>query len=287
MKYYEVEFFIKGDKCLLQDARDIVAALAGEAGFETFEDTDNGLKGYVQTTLFDEASLKDSLADFPFDDMKVEYTTKEAEYKDWNEQWEQEGFEPIDVDGRCMIHDGRHLPELLPQGCISVEIDAKLAFGTGTHETTRMIVAKLLDTCLDGKELLDCGCGTGILGIVALKCGAARAVGYDIDEWSADNARHNAVINRVDDRYEPLLGDASILAEVNGEFDVVVANINRNILLNDMPTFVGKMKKGGTLVISGFYQSDTDALADKAKSLGLAHASTETDGEWAMMAFTL
>ncbi len=287
MKYYEVRFRIEGDESVMQDARDLLAALAGETGFETFEDTAEGLNGYVQTEMFDEGALKEAIADFPFEDTKVTYDVTEAEYRDWNEQWEQEGFEPIVVDQRCIIHDGRHLPTTCADGTIEVEIDAKLAFGTGTHETTRMIVRQLLDTDLSGKSLLDCGCGTGILGIVALRCGASKVVGYDIDEWSADNARHNAVINRVDDRYTSLLGDASVLQGVDELFDVVVANINRNILLNDMEAFVVKMKEEATLVLSGFYETDVKILTDKAISLGLKPFAQQSDGDWTMLVFTL
>lgn len=287
MKYYEVRFRIEGDGSVMQDARDLLAALAGETGFETFEDTAEGLNGYVQTEMFDEDALREAIADFPFEDTKVTYDVTEAEYRDWNEQWEQEGFEPIVVDQRCIIHDGRHLPTTRADGAIEVEIDAKLAFGTGTHETTRMIVRHLLDTDLSGKSLLDCGCGTGILGIVALRCGASKVVGYDIDEWSADNARHNAVINRVDDRYTSLLGDASVLQGVDELFDVVVANINRNILLNDMEAFVAKMKEEATLVLSGFYETDVKILTDKAISLGLKPFAQQSDGDWTMLVFTL
>ena len=172
MKYFEIEFKIEGAGECLQDARDILAAMAGEAGFETFEDTDNGLKGYVQTELFDEECLIESIADFPFDHVTITYDKREAEYHDWNEQWEMEGFEPIVVENKCVIHDGRHLPENMTDSMTVVEIDAKLAFGTGTHETTRMIVGELANTDLTGKTILDCGCGTGILGIVALKRGA-------------------------------------------------------------------------------------------------------------------
>lgn len=287
MKYYEVRFRIEGDESVMQDARDLLAALAGETGFETFEDTAEGLNGYVQTEMFDEGALKEAIADFPFEDTKVTYDVTEAEYRDWNEQWEQEGFEPIVVDQRCIIHDGRHLPTTCADGAIEVEIDAKLAFGTGTHETTRMIVRQLLDTDLSGKSLLDCGCGTGILGIVALRCGASKVVGYDIDEWSADNARHNAVINRVDDRYTSLLGDASVLQGVDELFDIVVANINRNILLNDMEAFVAKMKEEATLILSGFYETDVKILTDKVISLGLKPFVQQSDGDWTMLVFTL
>ena len=284
MKYYEVNFTIEAPAELMQDARDILSALAGEAGFETFEDTDEGVKGYVQQGLFDEALLKALIGDFPLPSCAVAYTLSEAEDKDWNEQWEQQGFEPIVVNDTLVIHDGRHLPsDIRPQ--TSIEIDAHLAFGTGTHETTRMMVGQLMSLDLTDKRVLDCGTGTGILGIAALKLGAREAVGYDIDEWSADNARHNAVINMVDGQFTSLLGDASILKEVSGQFDVVLANINRNILLNDMEAFVGKMAPHSTLLLSGFYEQDIPMLEEKAASLGLKKQTQQHDGDWACLMF--
>ena len=284
MKYYEVNFTIEAPAELMQDARDILSALAGEAGFETFEDTDEGVKGYVQQGLFDEALLKALIGDFPLPSCTVAYTVSEAEDKDWNEQWEQQGFEPIVVNDTLVIHDGRHLPsDIKPQ--TSIEIDAHLAFGTGTHETTRMMVGQLMGLDLTDKRVLDCGTGTGILGIAALKLGAREAVGYDIDEWSADNARHNAVINMVDGQFTSLLGDASILKEVSGQFDVVLANINRNILLNDMEAFVGKMAPHSTLLLSGFYEQDIPMLEEKAASLGLKKQTQQHDGDWACLMF--
>ena len=284
MKYYEVNFTIEAPAELMQDARDILSALAGEAGFETFEDTDEGVKGYVQQGLFDEALLKALIGDFPLPSCTVAYTVSEAEDKDWNEQWEQQGFEPIVVNDTLVIHDGRHLPsDIRPQ--TSIEIDAHLAFGTGTHETTRMMVGQLMSLDLTDKRVLDCGTGTGILGIAALKLGAREAVGYDIDEWSADNARHNAVINMVDGQFTSLLGDASIVKEASGQFDVVLANINRNILLNDMEAFVGKMAPHSTLLLSGFYEQDIPMLEEKAASLGLKKQTQQHDGDLACLMF--
>ena len=294
MKYYEVDFTMT--PCT-QDAQDILSALAGEAGFETFEETPTGLKGYVQQALFDEDALKLALEGFPFENVTLTYSIQEAEDKDWNEQWEQEGFEPIEVrckkeDGRCrtlVIHDGRHLPsdiDLQPSA-IMIEIDAHLAFGTGTHETTRMICGMLLDMQLDGLRVLDCGCGTGILGICALKLGAASAVGYDIDEWSADNTRHNAVINRVDDRLTALCGDVCVLSGFAAEFNLVMANINRNILLNDMEHFRSVMAPKAQLILSGFYKNDCALLESKAQTLGLSLKATRTDGDWACLLFSL
>ena len=329
MKYYEVDFTIS--PCS-QDAQDILSAMTGEAGFETFEETATGLKGYVQQALFDEDALHGAIDAFPFDGVDITYSIQEAEDKDWNEQWEQEGFEPIIVgDGRLIIHDGRHLPEQLctadtelatantelatadtepatadtehvtanTEQVTTIEIDAHLAFGTGTHETTRMICSMLLDMNLQEKKVLDCGCGTGILAICALKLGADSAVGYDIDEWSADNTRHNAVINQVDDRITTLCGDASVLdgfvsssptakasASVPG-FNLVMANINRNILLQDMDRFRNVMAPKANLILSGFYIKDCALLESKAQTLGLSLKATRTDGDWACLLFSL
>ena len=284
MKYYEVKFSIAAPQELMQDARDLTSALAGEAGFETFEETEEGVVGYVQQTLFDEEMLRTLLADFPLPGCALTFSVQEAEDKDWNEQWEQEGFEPIVIDGRLAIHDGRHTEGIdLESYATTIEIDAKLAFGTGTHETTRMIVGTLTDLDLEGKAILDCGTGTGILSIAALKLGADRAVGYDIDEWSVDNARHNAVINRVDDRFQALLGDATVLDSMTGEFDIVVANINRNILLADMPRFRKCMRPGATLILSGFYTEDIPLLTAKAEDLGLHIVAQKNDDNWACL----
>ena len=277
MKYFEVDFTISPYSA---DASDVLAAMAGEAGFETFEETETGLKGYVQQSLFDVSALKAALEDFPFEDTTISYDILEAEDRDWNEQWEQEGFEPIIISDNLIIHDGRHLPDSTPD--IAIEIDAKLAFGTGTHETTRMICSTLLELQPKGR-VLDCGTGTGILSICALQLGAQEAIGYDIDEWSVDNARHNAVINQVDNRFTSLLGDASILNKVEGTFDLVMANINRNILLNDMPQFVSKMNADATLILSGFYTDDCQILIEKAQTLGLSLRQQKEDQQWACL----
>ena len=278
MKYFEVNFKIQP---LSQDARDILAALSGDAGFETFEDTDEGLKGYVQQSLFDEEALHQTLQFFPMENTHIIYNVTEAEDKDWNEQWEQEGFEPIVIgDNQIIIHDGRHLPEQ-STAQIAIEIDAHLAFGTGTHETTQMVCATLLEESLNDKNILDAGCGTGILGIAALKLGAKSVTAYDIDEWSADNTRHNAVINQVDEHLKIHCGDASLLDTFEERFDYVLANINRDILLNDMERFRKVMKPQGTLIMSGFYTEDIPLLENKGKELGLNLIRQQENNHWA------
>ena len=142
-----------------------------------------------------------------------------------------------------------------------------------------MVIAALLEQQLQGKRVLDCGCGTGILGIAASKLGAKEIIGYDIDEWSTHNATHNASINNVTNM-QVMLGDASILKEVKEKFDVVLANINRNILLSDMPVFASLMTIGSTLIISGFYSSDVPLLEEKAAELGMEITGIKTDNEW-------
>ena len=184
MKYLEVIFTIDAPAPLIQDTHDVLSAMAGEAGFETFEESGCELRGYVQQQLFSQETLDEILANFPFEGVVIHYTVNEAEDRDWNEQWELEGFSPIVIDHRCVIHDGRHFETLeggkdgLDTFDTAIEIDTHMAFGTGTHETTRMMLAALLTLNPTSKQVLDCGCGTGILGIAALKCGASACTAY-------------------------------------------------------------------------------------------------------------
>ena len=291
----------------MQPAREITAAIAGECGYETFLDTDDGVDGYVQVDFYHEPAIWEALEEFPIDGVTVTFKTEEVEDKDWNETWEQEeGFAPIYIDDRLVIYDVLH-PELA-DGCwvmgdgglehasdntptpniehpspIKIGIQACNAFGTGTHETTQMIVGAAGDSDYKIMRVLDCGCGTGILAITALKCGAADAVAYDIDEWSTENTCHNAEINGVADRIEVFEGNANVLSHISGVFDVVVANINRNILLADMPAFKEVMAHGGTLILSGFYEDDVPLLVEKAETLGLSLKEKKEEGEWRMV----
>ena len=191
-------------------------------------------------------------------------------------------YEPIYIDDLCVIHDTTHLPDNAG-GAMDVTIDAKLAFGTGNHETTRMIVKTLFEVELKGKSVLDCGCGTGILSIVAAKLGASHVTGYDIDEWSVKNTEHNAELNGVRDDVEVLHGDAHVLTHISGIFNIIIANINRNILLNDMPYFKDVLASGGMLILSGFYEDDIPLLVEKASTLGLLYEGKKTENGWAMI----
>ena len=281
MRYYEVKFNINPDTPV---ARDIVAALAGEAGFESFDDSGEVLCGYVKTEDFDRTALDKSLSEFPIEGVSVTYSFAETSDEDWNATWEDNGFEPIIIADKCVIYNAKDADRInadpsMPS--LRIAIDAKQAFGTGTHETTQMMVENLMATEIKGKSVLDCGCGTGILGIAAKKLGAAHVVGYDIDDWSVRNAMHNAEINGVE--MEVLEGDKRVLSHVCGVFDIVLANINRNILLADMPDMRDIMGADSTLIISGFYEEDIPQLLEKAQALKLTEVGRRTKGQWASL----
>lgn len=254
---------IQIEKETLSTASDICAALAGYVGYESFENTDNGIIGYIQKNVYNRDTLKNSIEDFPLENISVKFHTEEAENKNWNEEWENEGFSPILIGERCIIHDTHH--QMVSKYPITIEIDAKQAFGTGTHDTTRMIVEQLLNSDIKGKRILDCGCGTGILSIVASKCRAKEIIGYDIDEWSVKNTLHNAQINNTNN-ISVIHGDASILETIDSRFDLVLANINRNILINDMPYWTKMMSTASELIVSGFYVQDVAKIKESCLS---------------------
>ncbi len=290
MKYLVATFIIDSPEDLGQVTRDLLAEAAGEVGFEAFEETVEGLAGYVQTTLFSRSALDSAIAGLQLPGVKITYDIAEVVDQDWNADWEEQGFEPICVENKCVIYDAKHTDKQVSSeecarlGCMALFIEAKQAFGTGTHQTTRMVLAELLSSDLHGFAVLDCGCGTGILGIAASKAGASRVVAYDIDEWSVENAKHNAAINGVSG-LQVLLGDGSVLDGLQDMYDVVVANINRNILLADLPRFFRRMKKQGRLILSGFYESDIPMLSAEAEKLGMYEVRRYTDEEWACVVY--
>lgn len=290
MKYFVANFKIECEAELMQPARELLSAAACEAGFEAFEDTDGGLLGYVQRPLFNKEALDEAIADYLPDGATVTYDVEEVPDQDWNQGWEDEGFEPIGVGDHLIIYDAKHTDMNMfagNDGVMRIFIEARNAFGTGTHQTTRMILRRLLGIGLNGKTVLDCGCGTGILGIAASKMGAKKVLGYDIDEWSSENAKHNAELNGVKNM-DVLLGDASVLSGVQDKFDLVVANINRNILINDMTAFRSVMRGNGTkLILSGFYTTDVPMLQEAAAANGLQLKDVVEDGEWACALFEL
>lgn len=287
MKYFVANFKIECEAELMQPARELLSAAACEAGFEAFEDTDDGLLGYVQRPMYDKEALDAAIADYMPEGAAVSYAVEEVPDQNWNQGWEDEGFEPIGVSDNLVIYDAKHTDREMfagDDGVMRIFIEARNAFGTGTHQTTRMILRRLLAMDVQCKSVLDCGCGTGILGITASRLGANPVLGYDIDEWSADNAQHNAALNGVENM-SVMLGDASVLNNVAECFDVVIANINRNILIADMPAFRAHMKEGAQLILSGFYEADVPMIEAAAKEHGLSLCDVVTDEEWVCALF--
>ena len=287
MKYFVANFKIECEAELMQPARELLSAAACEAGFEAFEDTDDGLLGYVQRPMYDKEALDAAIADYMPEGAAVSYAVEEVPDQNWNQGWEDAGFEPIGVSDNLVIYDAKHTDREMfagDDGVMRIFIEARNAFGTGTHQTTRMILRRLLAMDVQGKSVLDCGCGTGILGITASRLGANPVLGYDIDEWSADNAQHNAALNGVENM-SVMLGDASVLDNVEDRFDIVIANINRNILIADMSAFRAHMKQGAQLILSGFYEADVPMIEAAAKEHGLSLCDVVTDEEWACALF--
>ena len=286
MKYLQITFKVSPDTELV---RELLVAMAGEAGCDSFSEEEDMVKGYCLEDAFDEQTLKEGISNFILPDTKIKYKVEKAEDKNWNEEWEKAGFAPIIINDSCVICSVKEEnPQTLIENAESnspliIRIDPKQAFGSGTHETTQMIVAQLLGMDLKGKNVLDCGCGTGILSIVAGKCGARKVCGYDIDEWSVRNTIENAATNNV--VLEVKEGNRQVISDFNEKFDVVIANINRNILLADMPAFVEAMKPQATLILSGFYEEDVALLEEKAVSLGLKKGQCQANRSWTCLTF--
>ena len=274
MKYFEVTFSV--NPCN-ETATDILSALTAEIGFESFVECEGGMQAYVQQSLFDEEALKGIISDFPIQDTEITYTITEPEDKDWNEEWEKNFFQPIVIDNRCVIHSTFHKD--YPKAEYDIVINPQMAFGTGHHETTSSILGELLDADLKGKSVLDMGCGTSILAILASMRGADPVTAIDIDDWCVNNSRDNIALNNIDN-ITVELGDASLL-EGRKPFDVIIANINRNILLNDMVAYTACMHKGSEIYMSGFYVHDIEAIRSKGESLGLKFVHYREKNNWA------
>lgn len=280
MKYFEVTFTAQPCNEIVTD---VLSALAGEIGFESFVECEGGVQAYIQQSLFDENALKEMLANFPVPDTKITYTITEPEDKDWNEEWEKNFFQPIVIDNRCVIHSTFHHD--YPHAEYDIVINPQMAFGTGHHETTSSILGELLDADLKGKSVLDMGCGTSILAILASMRGADPVTAIDIDDWCVNNSRDNIALNHISN-ITVELGDASLL-KGRKPFDIIIANINRNILLNDMAAYAACMHKESELYMSGFYVEDIPAIREKAESLGMTFVHHREKNRWVAVKFVM
>lgn len=278
MKYFEFTYHTSPSN---ETINDVLAAVLGEVGFESFVECEGGLTAYIQQSLCDESALESAIEEFPIPDTTITYTFVEAEDKDWNEEWEKNFFQPIVIGDRCVIHSTFHTD--VPKAEYDIVINPQMAFGTGHHETTSLIIAELLDSELKDKSLLDMGCGTSILAILARMRGAHPCTAIDIDEWCVRNSIENIELNQLTD-IAVSQGDASSLAG-KGPFDVVIANINRNILLNDMSSYVACMHPGTELYMSGFYIEDIAVIREEAEKNGLTFVHHKERNRWAAVKF--
>lgn len=266
-----------------EENAEIVTAEVSELPFESFSTEGEVLKCYIQKELYDPQALKVVMSGLDYPDFTVGYSANLMPAVNWNAVWESQ-FTPIVVDEKCTIKASFH--EGLKKTRFNITIDPKMAFGTGHHQTTYMMCRALLqnEDAVRGKVVMDMGCGTAILAILAAKMKAAQVHGIDIDAIAAISAYDNARLNRVGTRIETYCGDASLLQR--NTYDVFLANINRNILLQDIPTYAACIRKGGLLFVSGFYLEDMPMIVGMATSVGLNYVSHDTMDNWCCIKFS-
>lgn len=253
---------------------DLMAAFLADCGYESFVPDEKGLTAYINASLFDKSEVESIIEDFPIPTNAV-LTIEFIEGKDWNEEWEKNYFQPIVIADQCVIHSTFHKD--VPTAKYDIVIDPKMAFGTGHHSTTSLILQTLLELSMPGKTVIDMGTGTGILAILCKMLGAEDVVGIEIDPGAYENALEHVALNNVD--VKVLLGDARRLEEVE-PVDLFIANINRNIILADIASYRKKLKKGGIMILSGFYNADIPMIEKVANDLNLFVDSYKEDKDW-------
>ncbi|MFJ1262447.1 50S ribosomal protein L11 methyltransferase [Capnocytophaga canis] len=268
MNYIEYDFKIEPQGV----ASEILVAELAEWGFESFVDTERGILAYIQESLWNEHIL-DEIYILKSEEFLITYSFRTIEQVNWNEEWEK-NFDPISVDGLCTVRAPFH-PKTDTK--YDIIIEPKMSFGTGHHETTYMMLQFLLQTDFSGKSVLDMGCGTSVLAIMSEKRGTTKITAIDIDDWCVENSIEN--IQRNDCKcIEVKLGDASLLK--NEHFDVVIANINRNVLLNDLSLYAATLSQNGMVLLSGFYKSDMPVILEECSKHGLSFVENLERNEW-------
>ena len=274
MNYIEVEFILEP----LLPSREVLVYELGELNYESFVNIPKGIKAYIPLADYDEDCF-DSLQALKIPGLNFSYLSKEIVQKNWNELWEKD-FDSIVIEDKCIIRAPFHnQPE---PGIMDVVISPKMSFGTGHHQTTYMIAAKLFDLQLNDIDVLDMGCGTGVLAIIAKKNGANMVWAVDVEEFADENTLENCLRNDVSDIYV-FRGDATCLT--NQRFHLILANINRNILLEDMEAYADQLIEDGLLILSGFYKTDFEVINQKAVDLGLVFVEMLEKEGWAMLLF--
>ncbi|MGM9847964.1 MAG: 50S ribosomal protein L11 methyltransferase [Muribaculaceae bacterium] len=257
---------------------DILASLLADIGYESFVPDEKGLTAYVKAEVFDKDSLNNVIEAYPISDVKFALKNTFIEGKDWNSEWEKNYFKPIVIADKCVIHSSFHTD--FPKCEYDIVIDPKMAFGTGHHATTSQIVTQLLNSNLEGLRLMDMGTGTGILAILAAMRGA-KVDAVEIDEMAYVNAVENVKLNGHPE-INVMLGDVSKLPDIP-TYDILLANINRNIITNDLHLYAKAVKNGGEIILSGFYHEDIPVIMEIAKKNNLTYNLDTQIDKWACL----
>ena len=278
MPYTKVTCILDPDS---EIARELLIAELGNAGFESFTETDEAVEAFIPSGDFSEGLLESD--QFQQNDFfRFTYSVEEIADQNWNEVWEQNYFEPLLIEDQCLVRAPFHTVDRTAR--YEIIISPRMAFGTGNHETTHLMVKAMLGMDIKGKNVLDMGCGSGILAILAAMKGAGQVTAIDIDKWSFENTVENAALNNTGS-ITVLLGDAGLLKNLS--FHLILANIQRNILLQDMEAYRDALLPGGELVMSGFFTSDLEKITEKAVSLGFQPGQTLERSDWCAARFIL
>ena len=274
MDYLEINFSIDPYEEYISD---VLTSELGEIGYESFMQNLDGLSAFISAIAFDEQNLKNLLSDFPIE-ASIDYKVTKIESKNWNEEWEKNYFQPIVIGNDCVIHSSFH--KNIPKATYDIVIDPKMAFGTGHHETTSLMINQMLKMDLSGKKLLDMGCGTAVLAILGSMRGAIDILAIDIDTWCTENSIENITINKINN-VDIQLGGAELLKNLH--FDIILANINRNILLADMEQYTNCLLKGGEMYMSGFYMEDIPLIEAEANRNGMKLLEFKEKNNWVVV----
>lgn len=279
MNYIEVTFICNPCSEVITE---VLSAQLSEIGFESFVNTEKGIAAYIQEGFFDKDAIDSVLREFPID-AEISYSEELIVDRNWNEEWEKNYFQPLVIDDKCIIRSTFHKDTTSFD--YNIYIDPKMSFGTGHHQTTELMIREILKEDFEGKAVLDMGCGTAILAILASMRGANPILAIDIDEWAYDNAKENLELNHISN-IDVQIGGAELLDVAKASFDIVLANINRNILLNDISSYTSVLNTGGLLYMSGFYIEDIPAITEECNRNGLTFIHSESKDNWAVVKFT-
>ena len=272
MEYTEVDIRLKS----VNPFADIIVARLNEIDFESYAEDENGVKAYVQTLLLNENAVKEIISEVA-ELCELTFSISKVKQENWNKQWES-NFEPVFINDKCVIRAHFHQP--IPDVDFEIIITPKMSFGTGHHETTSLVMNEMFSLDFNNKSVLDMGCGTGVLAILASKLGANSLVGIDFDEWAVENAEENSVLNSIDN-IDYIHGDADAIGDAT--FDIIVANINRNIILQDIEKYVGAMNEKSEIIFSGFLKEDIPLILEKSEQLGLDLVVSKNKNKWQML----